>query len=34
MLTMEPEERYTAVDCIADPFFDGLRDPDTEKMVM
>jgi hypothetical protein len=25
-LEMDPHERYTALDCLADPYFDGLRD--------
>jgi cyclin-dependent kinase-like len=33
MLDMEPSSRYTALDCLADPFFDGLRDPEVEKMI-
>lgn len=32
-LMLDPEERYTAMDCLADPYFDGLRDPEIEKMV-
>ena len=30
---MDPEDRFTALDCLADPYFDGLREPDIEKMV-
>jgi cyclin-dependent kinase-like len=33
MLMMDPEERYTAMDCIADPYFDNIRDPDIEESV-
>lgn len=34
MLMMDPEERYTALDCLADPLFDNIRDPDIEEMVL
>ena len=34
MLIMDPTERFTAMDCLADSYFDGLRDPDVEKMVL
>ena len=33
MLAMDPEHRFTALDCLADTFFDGLRDTEIEKMV-
>jgi hypothetical protein len=33
MLDMEPSERYTALECLADPYFDGLREPEVEKMI-
>jgi cyclin-dependent kinase-like len=33
MLMMEPDERFTALDCLADSYFDGCRDADIEKMV-
>ena len=33
MLEMDPSSRYTALDCLADPYFDGLRDPEVERMV-
>ena len=33
MLMMEPGERFSAMDCLADPFFDGLREPEIEKIV-
>jgi hypothetical protein len=33
MLEMDPEHRYTALECLGDPYFDGLRDPEVEKMV-
>ena len=33
MLKMDPDSRYTAFECIAAPYFDGLRDPDLERMV-
>ena len=33
MLTMEPEDRITAIEALADPYFDGLRDPEVEKLI-
>jgi hypothetical protein len=33
MLIMEPEERYTALDCLADPFFDNIRDAEVERLL-
>jgi hypothetical protein len=33
MLEMDPDERYTALECLGDPYFDGLREPEIEKMV-
>ena len=33
MLEMDPSERYSALECLADPYFDGLRDPEVEKMI-
>lgn len=33
MLKMDPESRYTAFECICDSYFDGLREPEVEKVV-
>jgi cyclin-dependent kinase-like len=33
MLAMNPAERHTALDCLADPYFDEVRDPETEKLI-
>jgi serine/threonine protein kinase len=33
MLEMDPSDRYTALECLADPYFDGLRDPEVEKLI-
>jgi cyclin-dependent kinase-like len=33
MLIMDPEERYTAADCLADPYFDSIREPDVDKLL-
>jgi hypothetical protein len=33
MLEMDPNERYTALECLADPYFDGLREPEVEKLI-
>ena len=34
MLMMDPEERYTSMDCLSDPFFDNIREPDIEEMIL
>ena len=33
MLKMDPEERLSATDCLAHPYFDGIREPEVEKMI-
>ena len=33
MLEMDPQSRYTAFDCLADPFFDGIREPEVERLI-
>lgn len=33
MLEMDPSDRYTAIECLADIYFDGLRDAEIEKLV-
>ena len=33
MLRMEPEERLTALECLAHPYFDGMREPEIERMI-
>ena len=33
MLRMDPNSRYNSFECLADPYFDGVRDPETEKLV-
>jgi serine/threonine protein kinase len=33
MLTMDHNERITAVEALADPYFDGLRDSDVDKLI-
>ncbi len=33
MLEMDPNERYNALECLADPYFDGLREPEVEKII-
>lgn len=34
MLMMEPEDRYTAADCLADPYFDNIREPEVDKLLL
>lgn len=33
MLKMDPDERVTAMECLAHPYFDGIREPEVEKMI-
>jgi cyclin-dependent kinase-like len=33
MLTMDPNDRITALEALADTYFDGIRDPDIEKLI-
>ena len=33
MLKMDPEERLTGVECLAHPYFDGIREPEIEKQI-
>lgn len=33
MLIMDPAERFTAVDCLAHEYFDGLRDAEVEGII-
>jgi len=33
MLEMEPSERITAIEALADPYFDGLREAEVEKLL-
>jgi hypothetical protein len=33
MLEMDPANRLSALECLADPYFEGLREPEVERMV-
>ena len=33
MLSMEEDKRFNAIDCLAHPFFDGMRDEDIEALI-
>lgn len=33
MLSMEHEQRLSAIECIAHPYFDGLRNDEIENMI-
>lgn len=33
MLRMDPNERFTALDCLAHEYFDGLRDQEVEDLI-
>lgn len=33
MLEMDPADRITAIEALADPYFDGLRDAEVEKLL-
>lgn len=33
MLRLEPEERLSAIECLAHSYFDGIREPEIEKII-
>ena len=33
MLEMDPTLRFNSIDCLADPYFDGIRDSEVEKII-
>jgi serine/threonine protein kinase len=33
MLTLDPEERFTAMDCLAHAYFDPVREPEVDQMI-
>jgi len=33
MLSMEEDKRLTAIECLAHPFFDGMRDDEIESLI-
>ncbi len=33
MLEMDPNDRFQAIECLADSYFDGLRDAEVEKLI-
>ena len=33
MLAMEAKDRMTAIECLAHPFFDGLRDDEINQLI-
>jgi len=33
MLTLDPETRLTAVEALAEPWFDNLREPEVEQLI-
>ena len=33
MLEMDPNERITAAEALADPYFDGMRDVEVERLL-
>jgi len=33
MLIMDPAQRFTALDCLAHEYFDGLRDAEVEALI-
>jgi cyclin-dependent kinase-like len=33
MLEMDPAQRITALEALADPYFDGIRDAEVEKLL-
>jgi cyclin-dependent kinase-like len=33
MLEMDPSDRFSAIECLADTYFDGLRDKEVEALI-
>lgn len=33
MLALDPELRFTAIEALAEPWFDNLREPDVEQLI-
>jgi serine/threonine protein kinase len=33
LLKMDPNERYTAIQALAHPYFDSVRDPEVEALI-
>lgn len=33
LLLMDPNERMTAIEALADPYFDGLRENEIERLI-
>lgn len=33
MLELNPKERINALEALADPYFDGMREPDIEELI-
>ncbi len=33
MLELNPKDRISAIEALADPYFDGIREPDIEEIV-
>jgi serine/threonine protein kinase len=33
MLALDPDERLTAVDCLAHSYFDALREPEIDQLI-
>jgi hypothetical protein len=33
MLKMDLEERLNAIECLAHPYFDGIRDAEVERLI-
>ena len=33
MLTLDPEERLTAMDCLAHNYFDPIREPEVDQLI-
>lgn len=32
-LTMDPAKRFTAIDCLASPWFDNMREPEIDRLI-
>lgn len=33
LLILDPDQRFTAVDALAEPWFDSLREPEVEQLI-
>lgn len=34
LLTLDPDKRFTALDALAEPWFDNLREPEIDQLIV